>query len=123
MRMSGTGKIALIVEPDEETALAMARQLAKLGLDSLSASGVENAVETLDWLQPDIVLVSQSFDREDGVRRISRTSDGRAPLVFVGDGADIEAMGAAIWQGASECLMHPFDEEILEFKLQQTGVL
>jgi len=121
--MNQNGKIALIVEPDEDAALAMARQLATLGLDSLTASGVDNAVETLDWLDPDIVLVSQGLDPENGLRRISRTSEGRAPLVFVGDGTDVDAMGAAIWQGASECLMHPFDEEILEFKLQQTGVL
>jgi two-component system chemotaxis response regulator CheY len=121
--MSTTGKIALIVDPDEATAIALARQLARLGLDSLTASGVETALDTLGWLDPDIVLVSQIADREDGVRRISRTGEGRRPLVFVSDGGDAGAIGAAIWQGASECLMQPFDEEILEFKLQQTGVL
>lgn len=121
--MNSNSKIALIVEPDEETALGIARKLAKLGLESLTASGVENAVETLDWLNPDIVLVSQGYDAENGVRRISRNGTEQAPLVFVGDSGDAEALGAAIWQGADECLMHPFDEEILEFKLQQTGVL
>lgn len=121
--MATSSKIALIVEPDEQAALSMARQLASLGLDSLTATGVENAIETLGWLEPDLVLVSQDCEAENGVRRISCSGEGHPPLVFVSDGDDVGAMGAAIWQGANECLMHPFDEEILEFKLQQTGVL
>lgn len=121
--MSATGKIALIVDPDEATAISLARQLARLGLDSLTTTGVDPALETLDWLDPDIVLVSQIADNEDGVRRISRNGRGRRPLVYVSDGGSADSLGTAIWQGANECLMQPFDDEILEFKLQQTGVL
>ena len=121
--MNTTGKIALIVDPDEATAISLARKLSVLGLDSLTASGVETALETLAWLEPDIVLMSQDADGDNGVKRISASGERRRPLVIVSDNADIGAMGDAIWQGASECLMQPFDEEILEFKLQQTGVL
>lgn len=121
--MTGTGKMALIVEPDEAAALALARQLASLGVESLTASGVDSALEALIWLDPDIVLMSQTAEADGGVRRISRTGSRQRPLVYVSGVADADALGQAIWQGASECLLQPFDEEILEFKLQQTGVL
>jgi hypothetical protein len=32
-------------------------------------------------------------------------------------------IGRTIWGGAAECMMKPYDAEILDLKLRQTGII
>ena len=47
----------------------------------------------------------------------------RAPVVLCAGAGDIATLGAAIIEGADECMIAPVDPDLLRFKLEQTGVL
>lgn len=43
-------------------------------------------------------------------------------MLYCSDNSDPESLSALILEGASECLIKPFDDELLEFKLLQSGI-
>lgn len=76
---------------------------------------------------PDLIMVSDRLDgisALDFIRRLRSTHRGLEPVVFIcARDADAEAIGTAIWEGATECLMKPFDSDVLDFKLNQFGLV
>ena len=60
----------------------------------------------------------------DFIKRVRRTQDKTAPVVLVySDAADPPRMGSAIWAGASECIVQPFDSNVLDDKLRLVGLI
>lgn len=50
-------------------------------------------------------------------------SGRRVAVLFCSANSNAEALGQAIDKGAEECLMKPFDADLLDFKLRQIGAL
>ena len=121
--MSQAAKIAVIVEPDADVGIGFARDLARLGLDSVIAGDVTRALECIAATPPDVVLVSCDVVDAGAIQRLVRFAGADAAVILVAGSVDVQLIGAAIWQGAAECLVRPFGPELLEFKLRQTGVL
>jgi DNA-binding NarL/FixJ family response regulator len=58
------------------------------------------------------------------IRAIRRVEEGRQPKVLVfSDSAEAGLIGRAIWSGASECFVKPFDASIIDLKLRQVGAV
>jgi len=76
---------------------------------------------------PDIILVDHFIPKVDGLeflQKLKKTRGGTRPVVLFCSGqGDTAALGRALWQGASECLVKPFDADLLNFKLHQVGVI
>lgn len=121
--MTRLDRIAVIVEPDQKVGIGFARDLSCLGLDSLIASDVAKALECIAANEPAVILASGDVVGPSAIRRLVAATRGRVAVILVADRVDVRAISAAIWHGAAECLVRPFDTEILEFKLSQSGVI
>jgi len=90
----------------------------------------EEALSLCEQTMPDVILVDCKMQKMNGQQFLERLAILRrarysqAPVIlFCLDNTDVEAMGRAVWSGATECLVKPFDADILDFKLQQSGVI
>jgi DNA-binding NarL/FixJ family response regulator len=91
---------------------------------------VENAHEAMLLARrrlPEIVVMPENIegaDSYDVIQRLCRAPPNRAAKVLVyADRADAGLIGRAIWGGASECFLKPFDASIINLKLRQVGAL
>jgi len=90
----------------------------------------EDALSLCEHTMPDVILVDCHMEKMDGLQflerlaAIRRARYSQTPVIlFCLDATDVEAMGKAVWNGATECLMNPYDADILDFKLRQSGAL
>ncbi|MFV2092568.1 MAG: hypothetical protein ACC634_05745 [Hyphomicrobiales bacterium] len=116
-------KIAVIVEPDRDVGMGFASDLAHLGMDSVIVGNLKQALVCIATMPADVVLVSGDVADGGAVKRLVRATRPGTAVILVAGAVDFDLIGAAIWQGAAECLVRPFGADLLEFKLQQTGVL
>jgi PleD family two-component response regulator len=93
-------------------------------------SVVENAHDAMLLARrrlPEIVVMPDTLegaDSYDFIQRLCRAPNHRAAKVLVySERADAAAIGRAIWGGASECFVKPFDAGIINLKLRQVGAL
>ncbi len=90
----------------------------------------EEALFLCEQNMPDVILVDCKMSKMDGLQFLERLAllrrarNSETPVIlFCLDTNDVEAMGKAVWTGATECLVKPFDADILDFKLQQSGAI
>lgn len=117
----------LIVDAQDATRSAVGGFLAQRRFDVTAVSTAEEALDICRKVMPDVIFYDESADREGGgaafIRRLRRSGRGRGPVVlYCAERQDPESLSALIIDGASECLMKPFDDDLLEFKLHQTGI-
>jgi len=76
---------------------------------------------------PDLIVVGSKTSKMSGIqflRKLRRSRAGQSPVVlYCASGEDAGQLGFAIARGASECLMKPYDADLLDFKLQQSGLI
>lgn len=120
-------KKCLIVDDSREDRQIAARYLRKFGFHVKHARNGDEALDMCQRNMPDVILVDHYMPRVNGLeflKRLGKTRGGGRPVVlFCSADGDAGALGTALWQGASECLIKPFDADLLDFKLQQVGVL
>lgn len=125
--MTGMSKIAAVVGVDAPTRLNLARWLAGFGIDSLYFEDESDALAVIDTVKPDVVMLADGAGAPRLLELVAQTSNlrklrGTRVMVCARKG-DAALLGAAVAEGADECLVSPFDADILKFKLEQTGVL
>lgn len=125
--MTQMPKIAVVVGDDEHLRIDLARGLASLGFDSILLDDASDVDSCLGSAKPDVVLLATGASRSDPISLVSRAARlfaaYRAPVVLCAGSGDIATLGAAIIEGADECMIAPVDPDLLRFKLEQTGVL
>ena len=86
-----------------------------------------DALEKCQGEMPDMIMMSEhlaDMDAFDFIKRVRRDGRRKPPVVLVySEKANPRQIGRAIWEGASECLMKPFDAGVLGDKLRQVGIL
>ena len=117
----------LIVEGTGESARYLKSLLSVYGFDLEGAANANEALEKCHAGMPDVILLPEQLpDMEASafIKRLRRAGKGAEPAVFLcADKADSERIGKAIWEGASDYLIEPFDAEVLDAKLKQAGVV
>jgi two-component system chemotaxis response regulator CheY len=117
----------LIVDHCETERARVQDMLSAYKFDVDVAAGADEALAKCRGVMPDMIVMSESLggmDAFDFIKRVRRARCGREPVVLVyADQAEAGHIGRAIWEGASECLVKPFDADVLEGKLKQVGVL
>ena len=120
-------KKCLIVDDSHEDRQIAANYLEGLGFVTTQAGDGDEALTMCRQDMPDFILVDDIMPRVDGLeflKRLHRTRGGKRPVVLFCSGhGDTAALGTAIWEGAAECLIKPFDADLLSFKLHQVGVM
>ena len=76
---------------------------------------------------PDVVLVDWSMPNVDGIQFLralrKMPNGGRPKVVFCTTENDVAQIARALRAGADECLMKPFNKDLVAKKLQQVGVI
>ena len=117
----------LIVASDDEDRQHLAQILKPYGFEMALVQDGEQALSVCRMCVPDLVVVAETLGglkSYDLIGRIVETADGRQPKVLVfSEKPQAELIGRAIWSGASECFVKPFDAPIIDLKLRQVGAL
>lgn len=117
----------LIVESSPDERRQLERLLSRYGFDLASTHNLNDALDYCRRETPDVVLLA---DRPGGpdvlgfIHRLNRLGGKHRPVVLVcAEGADAKGVGRAIWAGASDCLVQPFDADVLDTKLRMSGLV
>jgi CheY-like chemotaxis protein len=116
----------LIVDDNHDDRLKLAGMLAAYGFELTAATGEQEALEICSRKMPELIVIDEGRTCPDAaafIRRLGRTAE-RCPVVIVCPQArEAARIGRTIWGGAAECMMKPYDAEILDLKLRQTGII
>lgn len=116
----------LVLDRNMEERQEMKTLLSGYGFELLESGDAEAALKACRTRTPDVIVMADhvGMDCDEFIRRVRKGARGKRPVVLVYTaGDDIDHIGRAIIEGAAECLVKPFDRELLEFKLRQVGLL
>ena len=117
----------LIVDACEAERARIQHLLEPYEFDLDQAHDAGEALEKCHGEMPELIMISErlaDMHAFDFIKRVRKSQEGRVPVVLVyGEDADPSHIGRAIWEGASECLMLPFDADVLDGKLRQVGLV
>ncbi|MGH6874323.1 MAG: response regulator [Aestuariivirgaceae bacterium] len=116
----------LVIGRNDEDRQKLVRLLTAYGFELAIAEDAQQAIAISRTQPADLVVMPETIndmDSFDLIRRLRR-SDRKAPKVLVyADRPEAGIIGRAIWGGASECFVKPFDASIIELKLRQVGAV
>ncbi len=121
-------KTCLIVDKGDITRNTAYRYLRGHDFSVQGAEDGEQALSMCRKRMPDVILVDDSANVSgyalDFVKKLNKSKTGKRPVViYCSRERDAAKIGAALWEGATECLMKPFDADLLDFKLHQSGIM
>lgn len=115
--------LVLLVDSDIPQLTANADALLAAGHQVVTAINGQEAIEELDWNQPDVLICASSMPLVDGwelVRQIRDDERQRGlPVLFMGRSDDKELRLAAFRNGVDDYLPKPFDPEELVRRLDR----
>ncbi len=103
--------------------------LQDLGFDVSGSRTMDEALCEIEVRVPEIILLDARADARKTSAAVMRLKEaarrrGKSPSILMcAETADPSEISAAIVHGASECLVKPFDDAILENKLKQCGLV
>ena len=116
----------LLIDRDSSERRRLEQLLGALGLETVF-SAADDALQFCNDNAPEVVMLSADapgMAPQDLVKRLQLCSPGKPPVVFLyAETANTDMFGQTILEGAAEILMMPFDRDLLQFKLQQAGVI
>lgn len=117
----------LLIDDNELECTRIAALLQELNIFCTTISDVEDGIRYAQENTLDLVLMEATVaPRSNEFLRLMRyqgRNTGRPVVILYASSASMSDMGEGILSGASEFMMAPFDVELLEFKLLQSGVL
>ena len=120
-------KNCLVVDDSRVIRSVARRILEKLNFEISEAEDGQKALDSCKQRMPDAVLLDWNMPVMNGIdflKELRKLEGGGTPVViFCTTENDMRHIQEAISAGANEYIMKPFDSEILESKLAQTGLL
>ena len=120
-------KSCLIVDDSRVIRKVSRHILETLGFTVEEAENGQEGLDKCDDGMPDVVLLDWNMPVMTGIEFITqlrqREGGDKPKVVFCTTENDVAHIREAISAGADEYVMKPFDGEIIESKLQQTGLL
>jgi two-component system chemotaxis response regulator CheY len=116
----------LLVDADLKDRRELLDVLAGLGFDLTESESADSALRACRARTPDIIVMADRIGMAsaDFVKRARRMGRGKKPAVLLyATSPDTHEIGRVILEGSAECLVTPFDRDLLEFKLKQIGAL
>lgn len=116
-------KRCLVVDESREWRGRAKGYLASHGFYIVQTESEDAAYAHCVSKMPDVVLIGTRC-ATDFIRRLRKHSAGADPIVIMCPEADdVSSVGDAIWHGATDYLVKPYNREIFDAKLRQTGIL
>jgi two-component system, chemotaxis family, chemotaxis protein CheY len=117
----------LLIDEDGKGRRSLHQMLSGLGLETSLSAGVDDALRICNDNAPDLVMLSAQTPGvapREMVKRLQLNARGKPPVVFLyAERPDTDMFGQTILEGAADVLMMPLDRDLLQFKLQQAGIL
>ena len=117
----------LLIDEDSAERRRLQQLLAGLGLETAYSTVAEDALKYCNDNAPEVVMLSAgnaSGAQRDLIKRLQMCAGSKPPVVFLyAETPDTDMIGQSILDGAADVLMMPFDQDLLQFKLRQAGVL
>ncbi|HEY7750253.1 MAG TPA: response regulator [Aestuariivirgaceae bacterium] len=117
----------LIISSDEDDRHELARMLKSYDFELAIVESADQGLAICKERTPDLVVMSETLEGIESyefIRQLHRAQEGHAPKVLVfAERPDASLIGRAIWSGASECFVKPFDASIIDLKLRQVGAI
>jgi two-component system chemotaxis response regulator CheY len=117
----------LIIDSTLDGRSELASLLTRYGFELDSVSDAADALDRCRVAMPDVIVMAEqagTMDSDEFLQRLHGSRPRSAPKVIVySDAPDAGSMGRHIWTGAAECMVRPFDADIIDLKLRQVGVL
>lgn len=120
-------KTCLIVDDSRVVRKVARKILENLQFTCDEAEDGSQAVTKVGGLMPDVVLLDWNMPVMNGIeflRKLRTMPGGDKPkVVFCTTENDMKNIQEALSSGADEYIMKPFDEDIIQSKLSQIGIL
>lgn len=106
----------LVVDDEPSICWALSRLGKSLGLDVVTASSAEQALESVSPHTPDVVVLDVRLPGMDGLTAMRRLREraGAPPIIIITAYGDLNTAVEAVRQGAFEYLIKPFDLATVE---------
>jgi two-component system chemotaxis response regulator CheY len=120
-------KHCLVVDDSRVIRMVARRILEELQFEISEAEDGRLALEACRRTMPDAILLDCNMPNMTGVeflRALRRETGGERPVVFYcASENDPKHINEAITAGANECVIKPFDRDIIEAKFQLAGLV
>ena len=109
----------LVVEDDEDIALAVQRSLRMEGYEVRIAADGEAALDSAVQFSPDVVVLDLGLPKLDGIEVARRLrSDGDVPILMLTARDAVESRVEGLDSGADDYLVKPFERQELLARLR-----
>ncbi len=120
-------KSCLIVDDSRVVRMVARKILQELGFETSEAEDGKKAMEACQKAMPDVILLDWNMPVMNGIeflRELRAYPGGDVPkVVFCTTENDLAHIMEAMGSGADEYIMKPFDQEIIQSKFSQVGIL
>lgn len=117
----------LIIASDADDRRQLARFLKPYGFELAIVEDADQGLAVCKMYRPDLVVMPEllkGIESYEFIRELHRAQERRPPKVLVYSERPVPSLiGRAIWSGASECFVKPFDASIIDLKLKQVGAV
>lgn len=109
----------LVVDDDIIVQETLRRFLEEKGYEVHTAANGEEALDALERLAPDVMLLDIRMPGMDGLEVLQRVQDGDIDVgvIMISGQADEETARRTLEQGAADYITKPFDLDYLELSL------
>ncbi len=117
----------LVVDPRDDSRSLVCDLLRRYEFTLETEQDGRSALERCAREMPDVVVFSSELSDMDAsafLRALGRRGRETPPVALMYcDEPDAATIGRAVWDGASGCMVRPFDARILDDTLRQNGVI
>jgi two-component system chemotaxis response regulator CheY len=120
-------KRCLIVDDSKVIRMIARNMMQEFGFETSEAENGQEALTACEEAFPDAILLDWNMPVMNGIdflRALRALPGGNAPkVVFCTTETDLDNIRTALEAGANEYIMKPFDNQIMQAKLAQVGLL
>lgn len=112
----------LIIDDSKMVKLLVKDFLSKLGHEAADAENGEEGLKLVNSFKPDLILLDYNMPIMDGptfLKNYKVQLNGAVPVIMMTTESSVKIIQEVLELGASEYLMKPFDQNILQDKITQ----
>jgi two-component system, chemotaxis family, chemotaxis protein CheY len=117
-------RYCLIADDSAAVRKAVRVMLSELGFEVGEAADGQQALESCHARRPDALLLDWNMPVMDGMGVLAALGEtgARPKVIFCTSGAESAPISRALAAGANECLVKPFDKDLLASKFELLGL-
>jgi len=109
----------LVVDDEQSICWGLSRLGESIGHEVVTASSAEQALDVVEGVQPDVIVLDVRLPGMDGLTAIDQFRErvGQVPIIVITAYGDLETAVKAVRNGAFEYIVKPFDVDTVQHAL------